>query len=109
MRSAVRCSIPAADSSGRHVAGGGVTGIPVTRKALGTEKETAEAEEIMVARVKKKMEGKHRDQQRHNEISTPIQPQHLSNESARLKRLMGQGKNFFFGFCGLSELKKNTG
>jgi hypothetical protein len=86
-----------------------VTGIPVTRKALGTEKETAEAEEIMVARVKKKMEGKHRDQQRHNEISTPIQPQHLSNESARLKRLMGQGKNFFFGFCGLSEFKKTRG
>jgi hypothetical protein len=43
--SALRCSVPAADSSGRHVAGGGVTGTPVTRKALGTEKETAEAEE----------------------------------------------------------------
>jgi hypothetical protein len=43
----------------------------------------------MVARVKKKMERKHRDQQRNNESSTPIQPQHLSNESARLKRVDG--------------------
>jgi hypothetical protein len=61
----------------------------------------------MVARVKKKIEGKDRDQQHNNEISTPIQPQHLSNESARLKQLMGQGKKFCLVFVDYRNLKKH--
>jgi hypothetical protein len=33
--------------------------------------------------------GKKRDQQRKNEISSPIQPQHLLIESVRLKQVVG--------------------
>jgi hypothetical protein len=38
-----------------------------------------------------KQKEKHRDQQGKNGISTPIQPQHLLNESARPKRFARTG------------------
>jgi hypothetical protein len=54
-----------------------------------------------VARVRGgRRKTKHRISNDENEISMPIQPRYLLNESVRLKRLMGQG-NAFFGFCGL--------
>jgi hypothetical protein len=38
---------------------------------------------------------KHRISSDENEIRTPIQPRHLLNESARLKRLMERGNAIF--------------
>jgi hypothetical protein len=49
----------------------------------------AVAEEIMVARVKKRWKENTEISNETTKISTPIQPQHLSNESARLKRVDG--------------------
>jgi hypothetical protein len=87
-RSAVRCSVPAADGSGRHVAGGGVTGHTGDAKGSGDGKKQRRQKRLWWLGLKKDGK-KHRDQQQNNEISTPIQPQHLSNESARLKRVDG--------------------
>jgi hypothetical protein len=50
-----------------------------------------------VARVRGgRRKTKHRISNDENEISMPIQPRYLLNESVRLKRLMGQGNAFFW-------------